>query len=33
VQVGGAPFVLNEAFGEIWAPDNIGDQVSRLHVG
>jgi hypothetical protein len=32
VTVGGAPFVLNEAFGDVWAPDNIGTQVARLHV-
>jgi YVTN family beta-propeller protein len=33
VTVGGAPFVINEAFGDVWVPDNIGTTVARLHVG
>ena len=31
VKVGGAPFVTNEAFGDVWAPDNTGTTVARLH--
>jgi YVTN family beta-propeller protein len=27
-----APFVTNEAFGDVWVPDQAGDQVWRLHV-
>lgn len=33
VKVGGAPFVTNEAFGDVWAPDNTGTTVARLHAG
>jgi YVTN family beta-propeller protein len=33
VKVGGAPFVLNEAFGDVWAPDYTGSRVARLHIG
>jgi YVTN family beta-propeller protein len=33
VRVGGAPFVTNEAFGDVWAPDNTGNTVARLHAG
>lgn len=33
VNVGGAPFVTNEAFGDVWAPDNTGTTVARLHAG
>jgi YVTN family beta-propeller protein len=32
IQVGGSPFVLNEAFGDVWAPDSTSSQVVRLHV-
>ena len=32
VQVGGSPFVLNEAYGDVWAPDSTSSQVARLHV-
>jgi YVTN family beta-propeller protein len=32
VTVGGAPFVTNEAFGDVWAPDNTGTSVARIHV-
>jgi YVTN family beta-propeller protein len=30
VRVGGTPFVLNEAFGDVWVPDGAGRVVARL---
>lgn len=30
IRTGGAPFVINAAFGDVWVPDNLGTQVWRL---
>ena len=32
VKVGGTPFVVNAAFGDVWAPNYGGAEVDRLHV-
>ena len=32
VKVGGQPFVVNSAFGDMWAADNVGPWLFRLHV-
>lgn len=31
VQVGGTPFVVNAAFGDVWVPDYAANTVARLH--
>lgn len=33
VHVGGTPFVLNAAFGDVWAPNYGAAEVDRLHAG
>ncbi len=33
VRVGGTPFVVNAAFGDVWVPDSSGRTLSRLHLG